>query len=476
MLVHEQYTAMVPFWNLLKDAVSSQREVHGKGEIYLPRLDDMTDDQYAAYKLRASFPLFTKHVLGTFIGMVMRKDPLLTNIPNEFLVDIDGSSTVTKTYLRRLVHEFLTTGRAATVVDYSPRLGRAQLLFYDAQSILNWRTHHIGGKEILTLVVLREGRLVVNPDNEFKTDNECLYRVYTLEEREGVYCCRVRVFVGESLESDTYLKSKGEYLDAIPVVIHGGVTPTYPPLLTIAEQNFAWYRLDADYKHGLHYVALPTPYTTGVDPEDKHTPTSIGCSKIWHLPLDATAGMLEFTGAGLGSIATAKEEVYDTIITLSSRILAPPATVNETATAANIRNAGETASLAEIIGSLSDELTKSFITLVNWTQDVEDISVEISTDFIPTVLSGSDVASYVASYLKGGMSFYTLFETLKKGEIQQGDRSLAEELSDIEKEQAASLARELLLLEKTSQYRAKDPIRQGKEGEQFNAGTTFKEN
>ena len=469
--IHTDYALMLSYWEMMDDSVSSQTKIHEKGTTYLPKLDEMTDDQYEAYVKRACFPMYTKHSLSTFVGMVMRKDPLLTNITSEYKDNVDGSGMNLNSYLKKLVKKFLLHGRVASFVDYGKR---PKVLMYDAYSIINWKTDVIDDVEQLTLVVLRE--TVQKEIDEFVSTDTYRYRVLSL--KDNIYTQRIFDNDGVLLEKTTPTANY-KPLNFIPIVIHGGVDVQYPPLLTIAEQNFSYYMLDADYKHGLHFIALPTPYVTGVDPDDENAPKSVGPSKLWYLPLEARAGMLEFTGAGIQAISNALQEVYDTIVVLSSRILAPPTSQNETATAANIRNAGETASLAEIIGTTSSEMSVVLGYMENWGKVTPDVKIEINTDFIPITLSGADVASYVSSYLKGGMSFYTLFETLKKGEIQEGDRKIEDEVKAIIKEQKERMVNELELERKKEEQLNSNALRQqstNSTSEGANNGTKFSEN
>jgi hypothetical protein len=222
-------------------------------------------------------------------------------------------------------------------------------------------------------------------------------------------------------------------------VFHGGIEPEYPPLLSLADQNLTHYRLDADYKHGLHYVALPTPYVTDVDPDDPNAPKAIGPSRIWYLPPDSKPGMLEFTGAGLGEIRNAKSESVDIIVMLASRILDPQkSSYDESASAANIRSQAETSTLAEIVNSLSREMTL-VATILSWWRGGPAVTVRANTDFTPSLLTGADVVSYIKAWIDGGISYESLFDTLKRGEIIRADKDIETEFKEITEEQKKRL-------------------------------------
>lgn len=500
-VAHTNYAVAQKAWTTMEDVLDSQQRIQDKGVTYLPPLSEQTVDEYNAYKMRGTFPLFTNHVLTTFVGMSLRKDLLLKNVPDKIKNNVDGTGTTLTAYTKELLTKFLSFGRCLTLVEYATVSKYSKLLLYDHLSIVNWKTRVINEKAQLSLVVLKE--MIDVSEDEFITDLRPQYRVLSLDKETNFY--RQRVFDYENKEIKNFVPKKNRKpLQFIPAIIHGGTDIKKPPLLSIAEQNLSWYRLDCDYKHGLHYTALPTPVVTGVDPEvDENAPKSIGATKIWFLPEGAEASMLEFTGAGLKTVGEAKQEIHENIITLSSRILSPPRNMNETATAASIRNAGETASLADSVNLLSRELTLILEMAINWDDEVEDISAEINTDFIPTILSGGDAASYGAMLLKNTLSSKSLFKVLKQGELIDGDRTYEEEQDDINKEKQLQDDREVVKagriadIEAESQIKVQDNAalhikkgsasepgkdngegdnRQNKQKEQSNKGQNFKEN
>jgi hypothetical protein len=79
------------------------------------------------------------------------------------------------------------------------------------------------------------------------------------------------------LDERVALKRDGVPLPFIPFVFHGPRNsrpePDRLPLADIIAANLDHYRLDADYKHGLHFAALPTAWVSGFD---KATPLRIG--------------------------------------------------------------------------------------------------------------------------------------------------------------------------------------------------------
>src|SRR5205814_3042467 len=101
----------------------------------------------------------------------------------------------------------------------------------------------------------------------------------------------------------------GKPLPLIPFVFHG---PRHsrpeverPPLKDIIAVNLDHYRLDADFKHGLHFTALPTAWVSGFD---KSAALRIGSSTAWFSETTGeTDGYLEFSGQGLTTFERAMD-------------------------------------------------------------------------------------------------------------------------------------------------------------------------
>jgi hypothetical protein len=52
---HPDYDANQAAWLRARDVIAGEDAVKAAGETYLPRLDSQADDEYLAYKTRASF-------------------------------------------------------------------------------------------------------------------------------------------------------------------------------------------------------------------------------------------------------------------------------------------------------------------------------------------------------------------------------------------------------------------------------------
>ena len=120
--------------------------------------------------------------------------------------------------------------------------------------------------------------------------------------------------------------------------------------------NLDHYRLDADYKHGMHYTALPTAWVSGFD---RSTELRIGSSTAWiSETLGATAGFLEFKGQGLTTFERAMDRDEKLMAVLGSRLLEGQKKVGEAAQAIELRQSGENSILSSLATSVSQSLTQ----------------------------------------------------------------------------------------------------------------------
>ena len=72
---HLEYDATLEKWQWARDVISGGDAVKGGAEKYLPRLNSQTDDEYAAYRMRASFFNATARTADGYVGMIFRRAP-----------------------------------------------------------------------------------------------------------------------------------------------------------------------------------------------------------------------------------------------------------------------------------------------------------------------------------------------------------------------------------------------------------------
>jgi hypothetical protein len=385
-----------------------------------------------------------------------------------FLDDVDMMGTTLVAYARSLAWEILTVGRGGTLVDWEGGGAtghgeqRAFVTFYSAEQIINWRSERVDGRSVVTMVALEE--TVEDGGDEFSrplVDQIRVLRLVTAPAVAGGVSerrCVVelwRLVGGENDErwervSQVTPLRRGRPLPLIPFVFHGArhSRPDVDavPLTDLIVLNLDHYRLNADYKHGLHFTALPTAWVSGFE---RGSVPKIGSTTVWvSEQLGATAGYLEFLGTGLGTFETAMDRDERMLSMLGTRLLETDRKVAETATAIELRQSGEQSVLASIANCVSESLTQVMRWVIWWGSGEavpDDILrgealFQINTDFGQRGLKGPELLAVVSAWQSGAVSRSTMYELFRHGEILPDGRTDDEEVKLIEAEAVARSA------------------------------------
>jgi hypothetical protein len=487
---HPDYDAALPAWTRARDVMAGEDAIKAAGIRYLSKLDSQTDEEYTAYKSRASFFNATARTAEVYLGLIFRRPPFikvpddssaLAKAMGEFVNDTDMLGSPLPAYAKSVVNEIITVGRAGTLIDWEDTVeNRVYASLYRAEQIINWRVERINGRNVATLVVLFEdgdGRSEIGDEerDEFEQTTTEQIRVLKLvpagasgeapDATRGPralpgkrdYECVVEIWRRENsgrrsstaLPTATKEKEKwklvetrvpkrlGKPLPMIPFVFHGAQhsLPAIEklPLQDIITVNLDHYRLDADYKHGVHFTALPTAWVSGFD---KSATLRIGASTAWVTDTPgATAGFLEFKGQGLETFERAMSRDERLMAVLGSRLLEDQKKVGETATAIELRQSGENS----ILGNIAFNASASLTHVLHWAwwwnsteampDDVTDdqVLIVLNTDFSTKGLASQDIQAIVAAWQAGAISRDTMTDLFRRGEVLPEGRTTEEE-------------------------------------------------
>lgn len=149
--------------------------------------------------------------------------------------------------------------------------------------------------------------------------------------------------------------------------------------------------------------------------------------------------MLEFTGQGLGALVTALEHKERLMSVLGARLLEEQKADAEAAETVRLRQAGQSATMARIVDSLDEALTRASGWLLWWAGVVntpkppsEQVSVALNRDLIGVRASLSDIQGIVQAFQAGLMSFETGYYNLEKLEMTRPDATAELEAELIE--------------------------------------------
>ena len=199
-------------------------------------------------------------------------------------------------------------------------------------------------------------------------------------------------------------------------------------MVDIVDVNLSHYRTSADFEHGAHVTALPTPWVSGVDPELVDT-FPIGSATAWVLQHpQARAGMLEFTGDGLKTLERSLSVKQEQMASLGARLIESRKAAAETAEALRLAMSGDHSVLASMASTFDQAMTKVLRWHADWSgADTTAITFAVNKDFFEARLTAQEANSLVAMWQAGGISFETLFWNLQAGELIEPGRTIEQE-------------------------------------------------
>lgn len=438
-----EFTDLKPRWDLVRDCISGDRKIKDKRTTYLPQPNASdrsaaNTDRYAQYLERAVFYNVTGRTLGGLKGQVFARDPVLELPPVLEILeeDVDGGGVSLDQQARKSLAATLAYGRAGLLVDYPKTEApvtkaqqdageiRPNIIYFDAWDIINWRTTTIGGKKLLSLVVLSESEVV--DDDGFEMVDDDYYRVLRLY--EGVYWSEV--WYWDKTQNDFVLFERIRPLDStgkpwkeIPFSFIGSEnndpTPDLPPLYDLAVLNIAHYRNSADYEESCFIVGQPTPVLSGLtDAWVKDVlkgEVQLGSRAAVCLPENGSASMLQAEANTMPKEAMEHKEQQ--MVALGAKLVEGK-NVQRTATEAGLDSASETSLLATSAKNVSHAYTAALKWAARFVgANEEEISYDLNTDFDIARLAPQDVAQVVASWQANAITFEEMRDNLKRGGI-----------------------------------------------------------
>lgn len=285
-----EYAANSPKWAMVRTLCEGEAAVKAAGELYLPNpcVPGSTGESraesavvYARYKDRALYVNVVGRTQRSLVSAVFRKAPALTLPTNlQYMAeDCDGAGISIYQQSQSALDEVMATGRCGLLVDFPATGGavsvadmsagriRANIVKYDASQIINWQHSTVGGKRVLTRVVLAEHAEVADSfGTEMVDQRRDLAMVggsYTVtlwrKDARGEWAIVSQVM------PTTY---SGAAWTAIPFTFIGamnndaGCDPA--PLYDLACVNRKHYQLGADWYNSLYYAGNPQPTMTGL--------------------------------------------------------------------------------------------------------------------------------------------------------------------------------------------------------------------
>ena len=433
--IHNDYNKWDLIWRRIKDCVDGQDAVKTGRDLYLPMLNGQDLELYERYLQRAQFVNFVGRTLNIALGQIFRKNPVVENIDEDYINDINLDGQNLYYFSRDITSEVAKYNRCGILVDWSDEQQRPYLIKYSTFEIINWKEEKVNGIMQPAYIILQG--YVEKEKDKYETENVKMYRVLELE--EGRYVTRVY----EEAKGKESAKERFVLIDE-RVPVKNGKPFEYIPfffftsnglstkieksiLYDMVNVNLGHYINSADYENMLHWTGAKTLVTKGYAKET----VPIGGS--FNLPVDGDAMYLEASSdSGLRDEMQKKKEdmavMGATLISGQGRYIASAET-------ARINSSGEYASLADLSKSMSMCMSSVMREFVDWSGGKADkVSIEFNTDYELAQLDPAILTAYMGAVQSRYMSKKTFFYNMKNFELYPPDWTEEDEFKAIEEE------------------------------------------
>ena len=430
---HPNYNDFVPIWKRTGDCAEGEPKIKAGTTTYLPAEFSTDTERYNLYLQRAYFLGATKQAMASIVGMVMRK-PGEVELPprlEELAENIDGSERSIDQMAKYSVTEVGIKGRIGYLADYpsapegmskeQQRLGgyRPYMKAYTAESIINWREEVINGRNMLTMVVLKEC-IDSNELDEFAHNTDDQYRVLRL--RDGVYTQQLYDKDGTQGEELT-IRQGGRPMDHIPFYFAGAENNQpdcdMPLMYEIATLDLAYYQTTADHRENLHQqgqitVGVATEYDPEVWKEANPSGFKVGARTVTNLGPGGS-----FSSVSVPAITGISQELdylKQTIIGAGGKIIQKSGQA-ETAEATRINASAQNSMLETMVDNISEAMRLCLKELAAFMGETGEVVFELNKDFFDDSLDANVINAVTSMQAAGVIAKRDTRHMLRQGRI-----------------------------------------------------------
>lgn len=457
----DEYSATAARWKLVEVAKQGQAAVKSAGVTYLPRPNPSdeskeADDRYNNYLARAVYYNAVGRTIQGLVGAVFKEVPSLEVPPDLQYVqtDIDGAGVSIYQQSQGALEDVLTAGRVGLMVDMPSTRGattRAQQAAqgimarchtYSASNIINWRTETIGGRQMLTLVVLYETHEAPTGDG-FGYEVEPQYRALRL--MDGRYTVQVwrkeKSGAWSAVEQYQPTDGSGVPWREIPFMFVGSVNndPSIDPipLYDMAVINLAHYRNSADYEDSVFFCGQVQPWMSGLDESWvemlKKEGIVVGSRQILPLP---TGGAFGYEQAQPNTLVKeAMDQKERQMIALGARLIERGQAV-KTATEAQGENEAEHSVLSLAAQNVSEAYTKALEWMGRFLSVTGEVAYTLSQEYGFERMTAQERAQLLMEWQSGLIAKKDARDALRKSGTLDPERTDEEIDAEIESETA----------------------------------------
>lgn len=437
--------AIAECWPMITALLGGTEEMREAGKTYLPQWPNEDDNFYKRrLEVATLLPAFSRTVEVLSGKPFSRPVTWSDDVPKrvqELFEDIDMQGTNLHSYLASTLEGAMGFGINIVLIDYPTTSGemtvaetkragvRPYWVTISANSLLDWRSERINGRELLTHLRFVECVTEKDPKDEFAEIH--IEQVRVLDSgRWRIYREELNKETGKN-EWKLYQEGATSlnYVPAVPV--YGkrlGFMCSKPPLAEIAYLNVEHWQSKSDQQTILHVARVPILFGKGFDPDDEIT---IGASTaVISEKDDADLKYVEHTGKAIESGSKDLERLEDLMRQIGAELLViKPGRV----TVAQTRQEDEsgTCALQRIVQDFEDAAEQMLQITAEWLGEKTGGSLTIYNDFGASSLAEATAQLLLDANIADVISNETLFSELQRRGLVKDNIKWEEEAARI---------------------------------------------
>ena len=435
-----------------RDLMKGGRHMRDKGEMYLPKFPQETDDDYDARL--ASTWLFdgVGKTIEDLSGKVFETPVQLAETNTDldmwaYNVDLQGRDLAQ--FARDVFDQAQASGISFIMVDAPARgeLTRVQaqagnfrpyFVNLSIEEIVGYKTMVIDNVPTLTQIRVME-TVTEESDDEFDPAMIEQVRVLTLPVEDGRIVGTVNVRLYRK-DGDEQWRIYEEFATGMPRIYvaacdlgRDGYMKAKPPHARLAEINLAHWRSQSDQANIMHHARAPMKYFHGYSREDLEAFTEGAGYAFYSSNENAKIGVIEHSGAAIDAGRTELKDMEFQMQAMGLQLIISR-TGSSTATGDLIDEQKVNSRLGMWADNLKDTLELAFSWMAEMAGISADIDVIINKDFAANALSHLDMDALNKMYLAEVISKRTYINEAKRRnllseEIDPDDESEMIEMS-----------------------------------------------
>ena len=416
---------------------------------------------------------FTKRTLSGMVGAVMRKPPevILPDAAKYLIKNTDGAEIGLIQHAQSTLKEIDSMGRglllvdaptteAATMAEKNAGLLSSRIIFYAAESIIDWHKEKKGSTSVITQIRLSEQYEYQSGANEFEWLFGEIVRV--LEIVDGKYQQRIFRFdnTGSQVDDVEIIEPRfnGSPLGYIPAVFVGANSNTESvdtsPLETLVDVNIGHYQNSADYEDAVHVLGQGSLFmypgermTTAQLMEANPNGIRLGCRTAYNLGYGGRAELVQLSERP--ALLTAMETKENQAVMIGAQLITP--TQQITAESARLQRGADTS----IMATIAQNVSMAYEQCIRWvclfagvklSEDIEgdskekEICFELNTEFFLQQMTAQDRAAWIADINAGLLPARAYYAAARSaGVTNWSDEEIEDELERQPPAQAPSM-------------------------------------